>query len=228
MPKNTKPEIMRIEVVVSPENYPRTRAALEDLKRVMVEEAQDYAKSQGLPDTAVPPMILALLELSQRFAKANVEKMCELFPDLQEVRRRAGGAHAEAREDDGQRESAGVRSRNPRPSGRAWPESLDVARRKRWPTGDSVGVTQLAPDLDGEKIGGQMTRAEHLQWAKDRALEYLDLGDLQNAFSSFLSDMGKHDELAEHLGLDPRFIAAETSFPQLKTAGLRRWIEGCN
>lgn len=73
-----------------------------------------------------------------------------------------------------------------------------------------------------------MTRSEHLQWAKERALEYLELGDLQNAFASFVSDMRKHDELGGHLGLDLRIIVAETGFPMFDAAGLRRWIEGFN
>lgn len=38
------------------------------------------------------------------------------------------------------------------------------------------------------------TREEHLAWCKKRALEYLDHGDIQGAFSSFASDMGKHPE----------------------------------
>lgn len=36
------------------------------------------------------------------------------------------------------------------------------------------------------------TRAEHLQWCKDRALAYIDAGDVQNAFMSFASDVTKH------------------------------------
>jgi len=35
-------------------------------------------------------------------------------------------------------------------------------------------------------------REEHLQWAKDRAIEYLDRGDIRNAITSFMSDLGKH------------------------------------
>lgn len=42
-----------------------------------------------------------------------------------------------------------------------------------------------------------MTRDEHLQWAKDRALEYLP-NDLASATASFVSDLGKHPELAGH------------------------------
>lgn len=42
-----------------------------------------------------------------------------------------------------------------------------------------------------------MDRAEHLAWAKERALMYLP-GDVQGAATSFLSDLGKHDDLAQH------------------------------
>lgn len=40
-----------------------------------------------------------------------------------------------------------------------------------------------------------MTRAEHLEWAKERAREYLDKGDYAEAYASFVSDQGKHPEL---------------------------------
>lgn len=42
-----------------------------------------------------------------------------------------------------------------------------------------------------------MTRAEHLQWCKDRALEYLDPGEdysPQEAVTSMLSDLNKHPD----------------------------------
>jgi len=42
------------------------------------------------------------------------------------------------------------------------------------------------------------TRAEHLQWCKDRALEYCDKGDTQQAFNSMASDITKHPETAVH------------------------------
>lgn len=38
------------------------------------------------------------------------------------------------------------------------------------------------------------SRADHLAWAKQRALEYVDAGDTQNAFTSLISDLGKHPE----------------------------------
>lgn len=39
-----------------------------------------------------------------------------------------------------------------------------------------------------------MTRQEHLAWAKKRALEYVDRGELQLALDSLISDLGKHPE----------------------------------
>ena len=41
----------------------------------------------------------------------------------------------------------------------------------------------------------QMTRAEHLAWAKQRALEYVDRGELQQALDSIISDTRKHPAL---------------------------------
>lgn len=40
------------------------------------------------------------------------------------------------------------------------------------------------------------TRAEHVAWCKARALQYVDEGDLNNAFASLISDLGKHSETA--------------------------------
>ena len=39
-----------------------------------------------------------------------------------------------------------------------------------------------------------MSREEHLNWCKQRAMEYADTGDLQNAVVSMLSDLRKHPE----------------------------------
>ena len=43
-----------------------------------------------------------------------------------------------------------------------------------------------------------MTRAEHLEWCKKRALEYVDIGDLDQAWTSMASDLGKHEETRGH------------------------------
>lgn len=72
-----------------------------------------------------------------------------------------------------------------------------------------------------------MTRAAHLQWAKDRALEYVEAGDLTNACASILSDIGKHPQI------DPSTIqtlwAMEAMTGGLNTAdNVRRFINGIN
>jgi hypothetical protein len=43
-----------------------------------------------------------------------------------------------------------------------------------------------------------MTRQEHLDWCKRRAIEYIDTGELENAWSSMCSDLQKHDETRDH------------------------------
>ena len=47
-----------------------------------------------------------------------------------------------------------------------------------------------------------MTRAEHLQWCKDRALQYCNLGDMQQAYTSMASDLGKHPETKGHTAIE--------------------------
>lgn len=72
-----------------------------------------------------------------------------------------------------------------------------------------------------------MNRAEHLAWAKTRALEYVGLGDLTGALASFISDLGKHDELRGHPAI--HLAALLMSSGHLKTADdVRKLIEGCN
>lgn len=42
------------------------------------------------------------------------------------------------------------------------------------------------------------TRVEHLAWCKERALAYVERGELSTAWSSFISDMSKDAETAGH------------------------------
>ena len=72
-----------------------------------------------------------------------------------------------------------------------------------------------------------MTRAEHLQWCKDRALEYVERGELQEAFSSMASDLNKHPETIGHAGCELGMM--QLMARQLSTAPeMRRFIEGFN
>lgn len=43
-----------------------------------------------------------------------------------------------------------------------------------------------------------LTRAEHLEWCKERALQYVDAGDYDQAVTSMLSDLIQHDETKNH------------------------------
>ncbi len=44
-----------------------------------------------------------------------------------------------------------------------------------------------------------MNRQQHLQWCKDRALDYLNRGKIAEGMASFTSDMGKHEDTARTL-----------------------------
>jgi hypothetical protein len=46
-----------------------------------------------------------------------------------------------------------------------------------------------------------MTRAEHMAWCKQRALEYVNRGDLTDAYASMSSDLGKHPETEGHAAI---------------------------
>lgn len=72
-----------------------------------------------------------------------------------------------------------------------------------------------------------MTRVEHLAWAKQRALEYLDAGDQKNAVASMLSDLRKHDELADHSGVMLGMMLLMGGHMNEREE-VRRWIVGFN
>lgn len=74
-----------------------------------------------------------------------------------------------------------------------------------------------------------MTRAEHLQWAKTRALEYVTAGDLSQAFASFAADLGKHQELDGARKLNAEMGIALLAAGLLSTPSkMREWINGFN
>jgi hypothetical protein len=72
-----------------------------------------------------------------------------------------------------------------------------------------------------------VTRAEHLAWCKQRALQYVDQGDLHNAFASLNSDLRKHPETENHGAVELGMMLMLAG--HLDTAPkMREWIEGCN
>lgn len=71
------------------------------------------------------------------------------------------------------------------------------------------------------------TRAEHLAWCKQRALEYLDAGLNTEAVASMVSDLGKHEETRDHPGiLLMGGLAMLGEFNDVRKT--RRFIEGFN
>ena len=71
-----------------------------------------------------------------------------------------------------------------------------------------------------------MDRQEHLEWCKERALEYLNQGDAVNAITSMLSDLNKHEETRGAGGaMAPLGMLYAT---QNDHDGARRFIEGFN
>ncbi len=72
-----------------------------------------------------------------------------------------------------------------------------------------------------------MTRAEHLEWCKQRALDLVKHGSLTDAFASFMSDMSKHPETQNHMALELGSMLLITR--QLDTPHrMEEWIKGCN
>ena len=69
-----------------------------------------------------------------------------------------------------------------------------------------------------------MTRSEHLQWCKDRALAYLP-DSPADAVASMGSDMAKHPET----DIPPQLMTlGMMSLMGNDVEGVRRWIEGFN
>lgn len=68
---------------------------------------------------------------------------------------------------------------------------------------------------------------KHLAWCKERALEYVDRGELTDAFASMCSDMGKDDSTREHPALAlgaMLMVGGHLDTPHR----MREWIEGFN
>ena len=68
-------------------------------------------------------------------------------------------------------------------------------------------------------------RITHLEWCKKRALELLDKGKFEQAVTSMLSDLGKSEETADHIGIK---LGSELLFGGFLNTDskIRHWIEG--
>jgi hypothetical protein len=67
------------------------------------------------------------------------------------------------------------------------------------------------------------SRAEHLKWCKQRALELLTAGDRYEAVASMLSDLGKHPETSSS-----QMIGIMLASTVYSDEDARRFIEGFN
>lgn len=78
-------------------------------------------------------------------------------------------------------------------------------------------------DIVEQQVG--MTAAEHFAWARERALEYVHMGDGGAALASLISDLGKHPGTAHIMTADLQMLA----MGEVMLAGPRgalRFIEG--
>ena len=70
------------------------------------------------------------------------------------------------------------------------------------------------------------TREEHLTWCKDRALAYVDRGDLVNALASMASDMRKHPDNDTDMAAMLLATVGAGCVMSGDAAGMRSLIEG--
>ncbi|MCR4306930.1 MAG: hypothetical protein NUV42_03075 [Candidatus Yonathbacteria bacterium] len=72
-----------------------------------------------------------------------------------------------------------------------------------------------------------MNRSEHMALCKKRALEYVEVGDLYQAYASMVSDLGKHPETESHAAIQLGMMLMMSG--QLNTVQeMRKFIEGFN
>jgi hypothetical protein len=64
----------------------------------------------------------------------------------------------------------------------------------------------------------------HFIWARDRAMEYLELGRAEDALSSLISDLNKHEGTQRIMG--PLLPVAYGEYQLAGINGVRRFIEG--
>ena len=73
----------------------------------------------------------------------------------------------------------------------------------------------------------EKSRAEHMEWCKKRALVYVDMGDLTQAWASMASDLRKHPETEKHSGIALGMALLMSDQLDAKDA-MRKFIEGFN
>lgn len=72
-----------------------------------------------------------------------------------------------------------------------------------------------------------MNRTEHVQWAKDRAIQELEYGGPNAALASVCSDLTKHPETQDHGAIQLGMMLAMGGHLG-SNAKMREWIDGIN
>lgn len=73
----------------------------------------------------------------------------------------------------------------------------------------------------------QTSHADHLAWCKSRALEYIDIGNVNGAYTSMVSDLARCSGTAYHSRLD--LGMAQMKGGMLSTPdAMRHFIDGFN
>lgn len=78
------------------------------------------------------------------------------------------------------------------------------------------------------ELTNETTREQRLQWAKQRALAYLDAGEsVIKSYTSIASDLKSHPETAKHPGIElghKLLLMGDLNTPE----EMRKFIEGFN
>ena len=72
-----------------------------------------------------------------------------------------------------------------------------------------------------------MNRLEHLDWCKKRAIEFVEMGDLSQAYASMSSDLNKHPETEGHSAIMLGMMLMMGGHLSTKEE-MRKFIEGFN
>jgi hypothetical protein len=72
------------------------------------------------------------------------------------------------------------------------------------------------------------SRKDHLDWCKQRAIEYLDRGDIAKAYASMISDIGKWEGGDLYDALTLAYISMDAMLFRTTAADMRNWIDGFN
>ena len=86
-------------------------------------------------------------------------------------------------------------------------------------------VTGQDKDRCAPAPGSEPSRADHLAWCKRRPLEYCDMGDVNQAYASMASDLGKHPETANHAAIQLGMMLLMGGHLS-STMEMRKFIEG--